>query len=590
MSSTTRSLDMATTRQGSHEPCPCGCSPCADDGCKLECPTRPRFFCGQLLTDQDLEALTGWTRGRLALSRYRDGWGVACGLDVRCDPDPKAPAGVIVSPGYAVSCCGEDIVLCKEAKLDLSKACREDKDPCAAEQRWTSMGIPVSREWVVDLYLRYREEPAEPQAAFGRNACKEVSACEPSRVREGYELVWKPAGGDPRQAQADRWQEGYDRCTEVLDQFPDGAAWPDARRWLLGWIDNHPLHHFCFVRGLICGTSGAPADVVRILFLLVQDCRNAFLQGDCHACQGSEDVPLARICLVKEEGRECRICSIDPYPPYRRPLSPAGYPAALGDVNLGPWVWHREEEVCAALADLGVPVKKRQAFDIPSSLPDLRNKLAGPVFASCGESVCLQVLDLEPLREEWDEPCLPGGGRVVGFLCEPNPQPEVEVTAVKSGPAQVSLGGQEVFRYGLSVTVRNNTSSPLDLTIFDSLPEPLVYRGTEWESPELSEARVENNIEWGARLAARSELTRTWKLVVLARLSSLPQEVTVNNFFTVTGRKPDRTVAFTRTSNTIVTRIGFFDTSVHRDEKPVTSETAPVKQPAPARKKGREKK
>ncbi|HEX6863312.1 MAG TPA: hypothetical protein VF414_10880, partial [Thermoanaerobaculia bacterium] len=137
--SSTKSVTLATTRQGSHEPCPCGCSPCPDDGCRLECLTRPRFFCGQLLTDRDLEALTGWTRDRLALARFRHGWGVVCGLDVRCDPDPRRPAGVIVSPGYAVSCCGQDVVLCEEAKLDLREACREDEEPCA-QLRWTSLG------------------------------------------------------------------------------------------------------------------------------------------------------------------------------------------------------------------------------------------------------------------------------------------------------------------------------------------------------------------------------------------------------------------------------------------------------------------
>jgi hypothetical protein len=573
MSSTPRSLDIATTRQGSHEPCPCGCSPCADDGCKLECPTRPRFFCGQLLTDQDLEALTGWTRARLALSRYRDGWGVACGLGVRCDPDPKRPAGIIVSPGYAVSCCGEDIVLCEEAKLDLSKACRED--PCAEVQR-TSLKAEVSRERMVDLYLRYREEPAEPQAAFGRSACKEVSACEPSRVREGYELVWKPAGGDPRQAEADRWQEGYKRCTEVLDQFP-AAPWPDAQRWLLRWIDKHPLHHFYFVRDLVCEmTEVSEKLLVRILFLLIQDCRNAFLQEVCHACLGSEDIPLARICLVKEEGRACRICSIDPYPPYRRPLSPAGFPSALGDVNLGPWIWHREEEVCAALANLGVPVGKSQPFVIPTTLDQLRKQLAGPIFASCGKPVvCLQVLDLEPLRKAWKEPCLPGGGRVVGFLCEAKPEPDIDVKAVKDGPAKV--GGSTEYSYTFSLALKNTSSADLVLTIADDLHSQLAYKNDTFGSPATQTGQ---KVQWTMTLAPGVALNHHWLLAVTPQFSSLPQQVTVNNSFTITATKPDGTYVFTRTSNKVSTTIDFDRQTINLD----------AKRPAPARKRAREKK
>jgi hypothetical protein len=592
--SSTKSLTLATTRQGSHEPCPCGCSPCPEDGCKLECLTRPRFFCGQLLTDRDLEALTGWTRDRLALARFRHGWGVACGLDVRCDPDPKRPAGVIVSPGYAVSCCGQDVVLCEEARLDLREACREDEEPCV-QVRWTSLGVEVDRERKVDLFLRYREEPSEPQAAFGRSACKEVSSCEASRVRESWELVWKPAGGDPREAEARRWQEEYGRCAEVLDafqrRFGSSRNREEIRRWLLGWIDEHPLHHFCFIRGQVCELEGktvSEALLLRILFLLVQDCRNAFLQRACHACQGSEDVPLARICLALEEGRECRVCSIDPYPPYRRPLSPAGFPAALGDVNLGPWIWHREEEVCAALADLGVPVHKRQDFTIPASLAELRRQLDGPIFAECGKPVCLQVLDLEPLREEWDEPCLPGGGRVVGFLCEPDPEPEVEVTISKQGPVEVprDLAGGARYNYVLKAFVRNTTSSPLELTITDDLPSPLAYQSDTLGAPLPTVTG--RKVQWVRTLASGALFQSEWNLYVSALVGSLAEPVKVNNSFTVTGRKPGGPVIVSRTSNTVVTTI-FFDTqTVNLDVKPAAS--APARRPAPAGKRARGKK
>jgi hypothetical protein len=46
---------------------------------------RPRFFCGQLLTDADMTALTAWVRARLRLTAERTGWGVACGLAVVSD-------------------------------------------------------------------------------------------------------------------------------------------------------------------------------------------------------------------------------------------------------------------------------------------------------------------------------------------------------------------------------------------------------------------------------------------------------------------------------------------------------------------------
>src|SRR5262245_59204059 len=91
---------------------PCGCAPSAEQCCSLDCLEQPRFFCGQLLTDQDLTALLRWTQDKLRLGRYRHGWGVVCGLEVHCDP--RQPGWVIVSPGYAVSCCGDDIIVCQD--------------------------------------------------------------------------------------------------------------------------------------------------------------------------------------------------------------------------------------------------------------------------------------------------------------------------------------------------------------------------------------------------------------------------------------------------------------------------------------------
>jgi hypothetical protein len=447
------SVTLATTPES---PCPCGCSPCPDTGCKLECGTRPRFFCGQLLTDQDLEALVGWTRGRLALSRFRHGWGVACGLDVHADPDPKQPARVLVSPGYAVSCCGDDVVLCAEAGLDLRDACREDKDPCADLRRSAGDAAPTER--AVDLFLRYREEPAEPQTALGRSACREVSTCEPSRVRESFELVWRPAvpGSDPRAAEARLWEEAYRRCEEVAEAFfrqfggADTRDPREIRRWLLGWIDAHPLHQLRFVRGRVCALSDD--EIVRddrlgpILYWLIQDCRNAFLHCDCHACPESAGVPLARVCLGGGP-RDCRIVSIDPYPPYRRPLGPECWPAPPGKVNLGRLIWQREEEVRAALAGLGILIKESRPFAPPTVLRAKYRRLSGPVFAAPGEPVCLQVF-VPPA-----ETCLAQAGRVVGFLCldpaeddegpiETGSEPPAAPEAARRAPARKATKGK----------------------------------------------------------------------------------------------------------------------------------------------------
>ncbi|HEX6324243.1 MAG TPA: hypothetical protein VFZ36_11000, partial [Vicinamibacterales bacterium] len=85
------------------EPCTPRCPACGG----LQCLCRPRFFPGQLLTDQDLNRLQQYVIDKNKLhNRYLHGWGVACGLEVVCDVCESSH--VVVRPGYALSPCGDD--------------------------------------------------------------------------------------------------------------------------------------------------------------------------------------------------------------------------------------------------------------------------------------------------------------------------------------------------------------------------------------------------------------------------------------------------------------------------------------------------
>jgi hypothetical protein len=108
-------------------PQPPACPACGG----LECLCRPRFFAGQLLTEDDLNRLEGYVVAKNKLhNRYLHGWGVVCGLEVVCDPCGQ---GVVVRSGYALAPCGEDIVVCDDQVVDicaLINACRPVYDPC----------------------------------------------------------------------------------------------------------------------------------------------------------------------------------------------------------------------------------------------------------------------------------------------------------------------------------------------------------------------------------------------------------------------------------------------------------------------------
>jgi hypothetical protein len=397
----------------------CGCGAPFGSCCDLTCLVQPRFFCGQLLTDQDLGALLAWTKGRLALDRYRLGWGVVCGLEVRSDP--AETSRLLVGPGYAVNCCGDDILVCEDAGLSLAQICRQDQDACAGLRRPTDaqtaakvefggISFPESEIRTVDLYINYREEPGEPVTALGRGTCTSAAPCEYSRTHERFVLTPRLAVGDtdPSQAAAERWQAEYGKCLEVIDQFVrqdlQHGRHDELRLWFLRWLDEHPLRQFAFVRDWLWDQQSDLTEAARrILFWIVQDCRNAFLQDGCHMCRDDPGVLLARISLhsvVDPAGkRTCDIVEIDPYPPHRRPLRAERWPAPLGGVNLGRALWHRVDDARAMLAGLGVTATT-ETFEIPEAAAELGDRLRrGLVFLKAGEPCRMQVFQ----------------GRVVGF-------------------------------------------------------------------------------------------------------------------------------------------------------------------------------
>lgn len=160
---------------------------------------RPRFFAGQLLTEDDLSALTAYTTAKDRLhNRYLFGAGVVCGLWVSCDP--CGGGTVTVQPGYALDCCGNDLMLSCAATLDVNAMIRDLRtaqlgkdcgDPCAGRGTASSghQNATSSRRYC--LYARYGEQSTDPVAAYATGEpCGQVS-CEPTRIREGISFVLK---------------------------------------------------------------------------------------------------------------------------------------------------------------------------------------------------------------------------------------------------------------------------------------------------------------------------------------------------------------------------------------------------------------
>lgn len=169
----------------------CGCG-CGGASATTTAFVRPRFFAGQLLTEDDLSLLVDYLTGKNKLhNRMLFGPGVVCGLDVGCDP---CGAGtVVVGPGHALDCCGNDIVLSCKEKVDVAALVRELRvassgvdcgDPCDDGSR--SYG----------LYVRYEEDPIDPVTPYATEEPCPTPGCVPSRIREGFRFLVKCATGD----------------------------------------------------------------------------------------------------------------------------------------------------------------------------------------------------------------------------------------------------------------------------------------------------------------------------------------------------------------------------------------------------------
>jgi hypothetical protein len=157
--------------------------------------TQPVFSDGQLLCADDLEALVTWARGKHRLhNRYLVGDGIVCGLEVTCSR--RAEGSVLVRAGYALDCCGNDIVVPCDLTLDVIELIAllpRDAgcvDPCPPpvqddKGKGTASGTPPSQPRSYELFVEYTEIPGDLMAPYSTGEASS-RACQPTRIREGY--------------------------------------------------------------------------------------------------------------------------------------------------------------------------------------------------------------------------------------------------------------------------------------------------------------------------------------------------------------------------------------------------------------------
>lgn len=152
-------------------------TPCCPNCGAVECLCRPRFFAGQLLSEQDLNRLDQYIKNKNRLhNRNQHGWGVVNGLLVLCDPCGE----VKVTEGYAVDPCGDDIVVCEDTRVNICELIRkckqaEPQPECQPfHQPPNASCNDIEEQWV--LTIKYREWASRGVTALRGNTCS-TSGC-----------------------------------------------------------------------------------------------------------------------------------------------------------------------------------------------------------------------------------------------------------------------------------------------------------------------------------------------------------------------------------------------------------------------------
>lgn len=161
-------------------------NPC-DEGCTAVGEfTRLRYFHGQPLSALDLRREQAYHTEKARLrNRLLHGWGIVCGLDISvtaeedCRPGEGAPASteVLVLPGSAIDCAGNEIVVRHPRPVSVSELLSRDERERLHEKPAT-----------IYLTLCFRELPCEPTRPLLANGCEPPQACEYARVVETFQI------------------------------------------------------------------------------------------------------------------------------------------------------------------------------------------------------------------------------------------------------------------------------------------------------------------------------------------------------------------------------------------------------------------
>jgi len=186
---------------------------------------RVRYFPRQLLTADDMRIEQEYFRDKQRRhNRFLHGWGVVCGLEVKPD-STGAPLAVHICPGYALGPCGDEIYVPEPVPFDLGECIRRPADPCSPKNVVAKAEVPTT----IVVSIRFAECPTRPLRTLPAGCGCDDTACEYSRIRDGFEIRCRPKKDKPTPVAEVSICDVEKNKNKVLPPWPEPPSDP--------WVD-----------------------------------------------------------------------------------------------------------------------------------------------------------------------------------------------------------------------------------------------------------------------------------------------------------------------------------------------------------------
>lgn len=148
---------------------------------------RLRYFHGMLLEDKDFKAEQIYhIEKRKLLNRSLHGWGVVCGLGIDLNVEQTK---VIVQPGFALDCHGNEIVVCEPVHIpiaSISCLCPKPTVKNPMTEKDCKEMLTEDEERTCYIGIRFCEIKDDPVPVHTPSGGCEEKSCDYSRTREGF--------------------------------------------------------------------------------------------------------------------------------------------------------------------------------------------------------------------------------------------------------------------------------------------------------------------------------------------------------------------------------------------------------------------